>query len=120
MLAANAKARSSIVPKAAPKPEPEPQLVLHFDSEPSPLAPPPPSSSRHPWPWLLQRVFAVDILTCPRCQGTMRLVEIATEQDAIERILASDPMPLPRGPGRLLPDGPARSRAPGQLAFGFD
>ncbi len=83
VLAANAKARSSIVPKAAPKPAPEPQLVLHFDSEPNPLAPAPPSSSRHPWPWLLQRVFAVDILTCPRCQGTMRLVEIATEPEPI-------------------------------------
>ncbi len=120
MLAANAKARSSIVPKAAPKPAPEPQLVLLFDSEPSPLAPPPPSPSRHPWPWLLQRVFAVDILTCPRCQGTMRLVEIATEHEAIERILASDPDAAAAGSRAPPARGPGRSPAPGQLAFRFD
>ena len=83
------------------------------------MPPPPPSRSRHPWPWLLQRVFAVDILTCPRCQGAMRLVEIATEPDAIERVLASEP------------DAAAAARAPprpsartacvtGQLALRFD
>ena len=26
-------------------------------------------SSRHPWAWLLSRVFAVDVLTCERCEG---------------------------------------------------
>jgi hypothetical protein len=29
-------------------------------------------AARHPWAWLLQRVFAVDIMTCPRCRGAMR------------------------------------------------
>jgi hypothetical protein len=28
--------------------------------------------ARHPWAELLQRVFAVDIMTCPRCLSAMR------------------------------------------------
>jgi hypothetical protein len=33
-------------------------------------------------------VFAVDIMTCPRCRGAMRLVKIANKSDDIARVLA--------------------------------
>jgi hypothetical protein len=54
-------------------------------------------SNRHPRAWLLQRVFAVDVMTCPRCRGAMKLVEIANERDAIARVLAT--AALGRHPG---------------------
>jgi len=34
-------------------------------------------------------VFAVDVMTCPRCRGAMKLVDIANEREAIARALAS-------------------------------
>ena len=43
--------------------------------------------SRHPWSWLLQRVFAVDILKCAKCGGRLRLVEIAKKPNDISRVL---------------------------------
>jgi len=63
------------------------------------------SETRHSWAWLLARVFAVDILTCPDCQGAMRLVTVAKTPEQAARVL---------GGGRLR----RRSRAPpvtGQL-----
>ena len=50
----------------------------------------------------------------------MRLVEIATEPEAIERILASDPDAAAAGSRAPPARRSARSPAPGQLAFGFD
>ncbi|WP_181197423.1 transposase [Enhygromyxa salina] len=81
VLAARAASRSDVVPGVAPE-QPEPtQLRLAYDGEATPveveveveLKP----ASRHPWAWLLARVFAVDVMTCSRCGGRMRLVEIA-------------------------------------------
>jgi hypothetical protein len=64
--------------------------------------------ARHPWAWLLQRVFAVDIMTCPRCRGAMRLVKIANKPDDIARVLADlclgarpPPRPRPAPTGQL-------------------
>ena len=37
----------------------------------------------------MPRVHAVDVTTCPKCGGTMRLIAVITEADAIRRILAS-------------------------------
>lgn len=63
---------------------------------------------RHPWAWLLQRVFAVDVMTCPRCRGAMKLIDIANEREAIARVLATaglgprpPPRPRPPLPGQL-------------------
>ncbi|PRP93297.1 hypothetical protein ENSA5_43190 [Enhygromyxa salina] len=63
---------------------------------------------RHAWAWLLQRVFAVDIMTCPRCGGRMRLVEIADSRDDVAGVLGNvglgprpPPRPRPALPGQL-------------------
>ena len=69
-------------------------------------------SSRHPWAWLLRRVFAVDVLSCERCKGRMRLVSLANEPDEISRVLAKvglGPRPPPR----------RRPALPGQLELKF-
>jgi hypothetical protein len=73
-------------------------LLLCRQLELEGIAKPP---ARHPWAWLLQRVFAVDIMTCPRCRGAMRLVKIANTPDDIARVLAdlglgARPPPRPR------------------------
>jgi hypothetical protein len=48
----------------------------------------PARSSRHPWAYLLRRVFFVDVETCARCGGRMKLVEIANDRHDIARVLA--------------------------------
>jgi hypothetical protein len=43
--------------------------------------------SRLPWAVLLKRVFMTDALTCPRCQGRMKILAAIIEPDAIRKIL---------------------------------
>ena len=38
-------------------------------------------------PYLFKRVSAVDVLTCERCGGRLRIVEIATKPDDVSRVL---------------------------------
>jgi hypothetical protein len=65
-----------------------------------------PASPRWSWARLLQRVFDVDMATCPFChQGTLRLIAVITQGEVISKILrhlklAADPPPI----------APARSR----------
>ena len=55
--------------------------------------PPPASASpslaalRRGWAQLIRRVFEVDPLVCPRCQGVMRVVAFITEPRVIRRFL---------------------------------
>ena len=99
VFAAHANARGELVPGRVPEPAKPTQLRLFageaIELEPCSTKP----SNRHPWAWLLQRVFAVDVMTCPRCRGTMKLVELANEREAIARALATaglGPRPTPR------------------------
>ena len=60
-------------------------------------------AARFRWAELLRRIFEVDPLTCPRCQGLMRIVAVITEPAVITRILAHrvrarDPTPRVRSP----------------------
>jgi Putative transposase/Transposase zinc-binding domain len=56
-----------------------------------------PTSPRWSWTQLLQRVFALDMATCPFCQrGTLRLIAVITQGEVIRKILrhlkrAADP-----------------------------
>ncbi|PRQ06392.1 hypothetical protein [Enhygromyxa salina] len=63
------------------------QIRLSFDGEATELEVLAKRASRLPWAWLLQRVFAVDIMTCPSCRGAMRVVKIANKPDDIARVL---------------------------------
>jgi hypothetical protein len=63
-----------------------------FEASEAPLAPAP-FPSRHPWAWLLRRVFAVEVSLCPvpTCGGRMRIVDIATTPEDVERVLGAKP-----------------------------
>jgi hypothetical protein len=65
----------------------------------------PPVRNRFSWAELLRRVFAVDVLACPRCKGRRHFVSVITDPAVIRRILAhlklpTEPLPLapPRAP----------------------
>jgi len=56
-----------------------------------------------PWAELLARIFAVDVLTCPRCHRRMRLLAVIKEPANVARYLASvgEATEVPRrSPGR--------------------
>ena len=46
-------------------------------------------SGYRPWAELLQRTFAVDVLTCPSCQGRMKLLAVVKNPVSIARYLAA-------------------------------
>ncbi len=71
---------------------------------PDPALPPAgaPRSRHRSWAELLRRVFAVDVLACPRCGGRMRVIALIDDPSVVRRILAhlgilGDASP-PRGP----------------------
>ncbi len=102
VLAGHSKDRADVIAqRAGDEPETtEPQLCLFDANTAAPSSPPP---SRHPWAWLLKRVFAVDVMLCPLCEG---VVTIANDPDEILDVLGNLP----------------RSRAPpptGQLQLDF-
>ena len=56
--------------------------------------------SRPPWALLLKRVFLVDALSCPKCNGRMKILAVITKPDAIRKILdhLGIPSEAPRRP----------------------
>jgi hypothetical protein len=74
------------------------------------------SVSRLAWAALLQRVFAVDVLECPRCGGRMRLLATIHPPAAAEAILECLGAAITR-----TTDGSsaARGRARGELGAGL-
>jgi hypothetical protein len=91
VLAGHANARAEVVPGRLP-PRPAQLPLPEFPDAPTEQAPP----SRYPWAALLARVFAVDIATCPRCGGSMRLLEVVTESAIAAPPRARAPPPHPR------------------------
>ena len=62
-------------------------------------------SGYRPWAELLQRTFSVDVLTCPSCQGRMRLLAVVKNPAGIARYLAAAGE-LTEVPGRSPPRAP--------------
>jgi hypothetical protein len=111
LFASHAKARAALT-GAPPRPARRP------------AAPTPPSASspvtslpelpdrprrprRLPWAELLRRVFKVDVLVCPRCQGPRRVIAFLTDPSvtaAILRHLHFPTAPPPPTPARSPPD----------------
>jgi hypothetical protein len=49
-----------------------------------------PKGKRYDWATLLARVFAIDVLTCPRCgMGAMQRVAVVTRAQSVRAILES-------------------------------
>ncbi len=42
---------------------------------------------RQSWARLIQKIYEVDPMTCPKCKGTMRIISVIEELDIIEKIL---------------------------------
>jgi hypothetical protein len=78
------------------------------------------------WADLLQRVFEVDALRCPQCDGRMRILSAITEPDVARRILECLDMPSrapPLGAPRAEPemrDGDSSPERPWDDDPGFD
>ena len=114
VLAGHCKLRNAVVPEPPTFEDPmkapawgDQKELFEPAREPNQAAP-----YRRPWSWLLRHVFLKDVSQCPRCGGPMRWVEVATSQEAIERLMAE------HGEGPQ----PASRRAPvppEQLGFKF-
>ena len=70
VFAPNGKHRQRIVPRREPEP-----------------AKPDPSPAPMTWMQRLKRVFAIDIETCPKCGGTLRVIACIEDPDVIATIL---------------------------------
>jgi len=100
ILAPAAQWRDQVVPASRDSAEHVP-LAIHS------------ASRRATWAELLQRVFAIDALTCPHCGGKRKLIALITQASIVRRILAH--LRLPTEPPALAP-----ARAPpesAELAF---
>lgn len=71
-------------------------------------------SRRTPWAELLQRVFEVDALSCPKCGARMRVLSAITDPEVARRILD-----CLRMPSRAPPLVPPEHRAGADLEEGF-
>lgn len=86
VLAAASKWRPLIVPKPKPSEATDSAAASGFSECTTP--PPCEGGSRYrPWAELLRRTFAVDIETCPRCGGRMRLLAVITDLSSAARFL---------------------------------
>ncbi len=74
------------------------------DSPSAPGRPPrigPPGRPRRlPWAELMRRVFAVDVLRCPACGGSMRILAAIHEPEVVRAILESMGLPSRAPPNR--------------------
>jgi hypothetical protein len=71
-----------------------------------------PRVNRLPWALLLKRVFMTDALTCPKCQGRMKILAAITKPEAIRKIL--DHLGIPsEAPRRTAARPPPRAELSG-------
>ena len=84
ILGAAAKDRDKVVPVAGPMEFGRLSPVANErEIDPSQV----PKLNRLPWAVLLKRVFLVDVLECPKCQGRMKILAAVTAPGSIRRIL---------------------------------
>jgi hypothetical protein len=82
ILAAHAAGRAEVVPRPSPESKSAKATIKLVRTEVSS------NESRWlPWAELLERVFAVDALCCPRCHGRMALRAVIVGWPATERVL---------------------------------
>ena len=112
VFAPNHAWRSRIVPTIPASVEPESPREESGTPKPSEKRVPATELARRlDWAALLMRVFAVDVLKCPRCEERMRVLALITDPDVIERILSH--LDLPTTPPSSSRGPPATWRAAG-------
>ncbi len=89
-----------------------------FGEPPSVGGPKPNSPNRLLWAELLQRVFEVDALCCPRCGGRMRVLSAITDPTVAARILRCLALPSRAPPLATSRDGVGHLRSAGDVGFG--
>jgi len=109
ILGPAAKDRGKIVPgdgtaKASAEVVKEPKVPREMD--PGAI----PRFNRMSWAALLKRVFLVDVLACPKCNGRMRILAVVTKSETIQSIL--DSLGIASQPPRFCP-----ARSPPQGEF---
>ena len=82
VLAPNASLRAAIVPGQW-RQKKRRGYVPESDGKPSQLIPADLPTAPLTWAERLKRVFAIDVLTCPRCGGRLRLIADVTEPTVI-------------------------------------
>ncbi len=118
VLAPAAKWRDRIVPgpRAQLVPDGDGALASSTDSGATPGSTTahrnPARIRRSTWAELLRRVFAIDVLTCPRCGGVRRLIAMITDGLLVRRIL--EHFQLPSSPPAC-----AQARAPPEPEFAW-
>jgi hypothetical protein len=94
VLAARARWRPQVVSYGRPEPDLKAREV-----DTSPRG----AGTQRAWTWaaLMCRVFALDVLACPRCGGPLRVIATIQDPLAVQAILAHlarTPAPEPPGP----------------------
>jgi hypothetical protein len=100
VFAPNARDRARVVPQGAagetpaaeaPRAAPPEEEARSADQPFRLVAPeattPPPHRDRLPWAELLKKVFEVDVLACPRCDGRLEVIAFISEEKVARRIL---------------------------------
>ncbi len=98
VFAPNAKVRARVVPAGEDpgtrRPASTDPVARPLSSEAPPLTAAPPASRpargrsyRVPWAELLEKVFAVDVLACPRCDGRLEVIAFITQPSVARQIL---------------------------------
>jgi hypothetical protein len=66
---------------------------------------------RKNWARLIQKIYEVDPLTCPKCHGPMRVISFIEDEDVIKKILKHLGLwePRPRPPPRMVKPKPVNS-----------
>ena len=92
VYAPNARLRSLVTPD-----DPVEEACVHEVSEPPGSG----GSHRLGWARLMRRVFAVDALECPRCEGRMQTIAFVMAAEPIRKILRA--MGYPADSPRVYP-----------------
>jgi Putative transposase len=79
VLAPHARIRSQVVRYARPATDPN---APEIEANPRPRTP-----GAWRWPALMRRVFALDVLACPRCGGRLRVIAIVQDPAVVRTIL---------------------------------
>ena len=105
LFASRARNRAALAALLPPREAPEPVAAVAAETPAG--AAPRRRTRKLLWAALLRRVFAHDILVCPRCDGPMRLIAVLTEPKEVARMLRH--LGLPTDPPTT-----ASARAPPQ------